>query len=470
MTARWLYERSPVSVQNLFCTVAGQIRNWQRYDKGFAERQRYFLNASRWDLARAQEDQFQQLRVLYAYCREKVPHYREKLHGAAQIHSLAEFAAVSKLSKNDVREAGTSLISSDFEASRLVLSRSGGSTGMPLQCYHDRKALKDVYAFFWANQRPGVDRRDRYATFQGLDLVPRRQEAGPYWRMNHSMRQRLYSIFHLSEATIAEYIADLDQFRPVYFAGYANSLYLLAKLADEAGLQPKHFPQAVFSTSEQLLPDYRQTIERVFRTRVWDAYSQDETCGSITEYECGYYHYDRAYGYMEFDDVEVLPDNRRLAEIVCTGFLNRAWPLLRYRPGDLVEYEPADRCPECGRAGPLIHAIRGRTGDVIVLPSGRRFPHISLIVKNLRGVRQVQLVQQARDSIRIRFVPSEGFRPAADVEWMKRCFAEGVGERVQWSTEEVLEIPRTVSGKFMSIVSELESGPAGPVTVTRNRN
>jgi phenylacetate-CoA ligase len=456
---RHLYGCSPLWLQNAFCTAAGYLRNSQRYDGKFHERLEFFRKASGWSRSDAEGYQLEQLRNLVRYCREKVPYYREHFRdlklAPSDIRTFEDWRGLPYLSKDEARHAGVNLISSEFSHGDLVASHSGGSTGMPLRCYHDREALRQVYAFFWACQRPGFNRTHRYATFQGLDIIPRLQKHRPYWRMNHAMKQRLYSIFHLSEKSIGEYINDLDSYRPAYLAGYANTLYLLAHLAEEQGIRPAHAPEAVFSTSEQLFQTYRQTIERVFRTRVWDAYSQDETCGSITEYECGYYHYDRAYGYMEFLDVEELPGNRRLAEIVCTGFLNKAWPLLRYRPGDLVEYEPAEKCPKCGRAGPVIHAIRGRTGDVLLLPSGRRFPHISLIVKSLRGVRQIQCVQHAVDRVTIRFVPSEDFRGAADVDHMTRTFSQAVNEPVSWQTEAVSEIPRTPGGKFMSVLNQI---------------
>ncbi len=132
-----------------------------------------------------------------------------------------------------------------------------------------------------------------------------------------------------------------------------------------------------------------------------------------------------------------------------------------------MEYEVVDHCPKCGRAGPIIHAIRGRTGDMLLLPSGRRFPHISLIVKNLRGIRQVQLVQHAVDRITIRFVPSEEFQGADDVEQLMNSFSRAVNEPISWRTEAVPEIPRTAGGKFMSIVSCL-SGRAENIPSTTN--
>jgi phenylacetate-CoA ligase len=460
---RWLYEHSPVWWQNVMCTVAGWQKLRQRYDRRFDERCAFFRQAGRWSPAEVAAYHQEQLRALAAHACQRVPYYRRAFaeHGLRPegLRTSADWSRLPLLSKDDVRRAGTTLIAEPWTARQLVTSHSGGSTGMPLTCYHDREALADVYASFWVYHRPSVRRGDRYATFQGMPLIPPGQRGGPYWRMNRANGQRLYSIFHLSEATIELYLADLDAFAPVYMQGYANALYLVAQLARETGFSPRHAPAAVFSTSEQLQPHQRQTISEIFRTRVWDAYSQDETCASISEYECGYYHCDHAYGYVEFLDVET-QGSRRLAEIVCTGFLNRTWPLLRYRVGDLVEYEPADVCPRCGRAGPIIHAIRGRTGDVLLTPSGRHFPHISLIVKNLRGVRELQLVQRARDRVVIRYVPSEDHDRSRDEEAMVAAFAQAVGEPIHWSIERANEIPRTRAGKFLSIVNEMKAEAA----------
>lgn len=443
------------------CTVAGFVRVRQRYDKCFEKRKDFFCDAEKWSLAQAEAYQLDKLQKLANYSYEQIPFYKKHFDQAGfkpeHIRSLEDWKKIPAITKDDVRLAGKDMISSDYNMKKLIVSQSGGSTGMPMLCYHDRESLADVYAAAWVNHRQQVSRSDRFATFQGMKLIPDSQKAGPYWRTNLAMKQRLYSIYHLSPDTIAEYIENIDKFKPIYFAGYANSLYLLAKLAEEAGITPKWSPRCVFSTSEQLLGSYRETIERVFRTKVWDGYSQDETCGSISQHKCGYYHYDRAYGYMEFEDVQI-DGNNHVAEIICTSLLNDSWPLLRYRIGDLVEYENLDICPDCGHAGPVIHRIRGRTGDVIVLPSGKHFPHISLIVKDLHGVRQVQLVQQSRDEIIIRYVPSEDFREAKDEELILKNFKKAFNEPINCKLEKLAEIPRTQGGKFLSIINNTSSG------------
>jgi phenylacetate-CoA ligase len=367
---------------------------------------------------------------------------------------LSDWKKVPVLNKDDLRRASEDLIAHGYNKRKLITSSTSGSTGMPLRCYHDHETLLNIYAAFWEYARPGVKLNDRYAAFSGIQLIPLHQIGGPYWRMNRAMNQRLYSIFHFSKKTIKDFIDDLDAYEPVYIEGYAHSLYLLAKLAEEVGITPKWSPKAVFTTSEQLLDNYRDIIQRVFRTKVWDAYSQDESCGSISEYECGYYHYDRAYGYMEFEDLEI-NNNRRLAEIICTGFLNNAWPILRYRIGDVVEYEPVEICPRCGRAGPIIHKIRGRISDTLTTPSGRYYPYINRIIKPLHGLREIQLVQESIDKVIIRYVPSEDFQSDKDEAAILKTFQQAIREPIHWSIERVGEISRTQAGKFKMIISKI---------------
>ncbi|MGB2809044.1 MAG: hypothetical protein WBC22_14970 [Sedimentisphaerales bacterium] len=459
---RLVYDHSPIWWQNFMCTMAGYTRVRQRYDKLFNKRREFFRKASKWSLAEAESFQLEKLQHLARYAYEKVPFYKRLFDQAKvkpkDIRKLSDWEKIPISSKDDFRRAGKELIASGYNPRKLHSSCTSGSTGMPLTCYHDCEALRNVYASGWEYFRPGVKLYDRYATFSGMQLIPPRQVGGPYWRMNKAMKQRLYSIFHLSKQTIKDYIGDLDAYEPVYLEGYAHSLYLLAKLTEEAGITPKCFPKAVFATSEQLLDSHCHTIERVFHTKVWNAYSQDEMCGSISEYECGYCHYDRAYGYMEFEDIETRGD-RRLAEIICTGFLNNAWPILRYRIDDIAEYEPVEACPRCGRAGPIIHEIRGRISDALITPSGRYFPYINRIIKPLRGLREIQLVQESIDKVVIRYVPSEDFRPDKDKALILRTFQQSIGEPIHWLIEKVDEIPRTRAGKFKMIINRIGENP-----------
>jgi phenylacetate-CoA ligase len=440
--------------------MAGYKRVHQRYDNKLAVRRCFYRKAGYWPLEKVKKYQLERLKYLAKYAYANVPYYRrlfDNIHlSPKDIQTYDDWKKIPLLTKEDVRNAGKDLISREYKLNDLIVSSTGGSSGIPLVVYHDHEAMAKIYASFWEYHRPGVEPQDSYATFQGLLIIPPTQRGGPYWRMNKAMNQRLYSIFHMTQDTIRDYIEDLDRFKPVYLSGYSNSLYLLAKLAQESRIIPRHIPKAVFTTSEQLFRYQREVIQEVFRTKVWDAYSQDETCGSISEYECGYYHYDSMYGYMEFFDINHQYSNsRHLAEIVCTGFFNKAWPLLRYRIGDLVEYENVDICPKCGRIGPVIHEIQGRTRDMILTPSGRHIPSVSGVWGKLHGIRQMQIIQENIAQIIINYVPAADFRPSIDEKILRDSFLDFLGEPIECLIIKVNEITKTPAGKYVNIISKI---------------
>src|SRR2546422_7938101 len=84
-----------------------------------------------------------------------------------------------------------------------------------------------------------------------------------------------------------------------------------------------------------------------FGCRVHDSYGSAEMVALVTECDRGRLHVSPEVGV-----VEVLRDGRPVGpgeagELVCTGLLNEAMPLIRYRTGD-VAVQGSGPCP-CGR-------------------------------------------------------------------------------------------------------------------------
>jgi phenylacetate-coenzyme A ligase PaaK-like adenylate-forming protein len=156
-TKRWVYDHSPLWMQDFMCTVAGRKRNKQRYDALFEQRRKFFTEAAQWSLPKVRAYQLEKLKELARRAYEKVPFYRSWFDDAAvrpdDIQDLADWIRIPTLTKDIVKEAGESLIASDVNPKELIRTHSGGSTGMPLPCYHDANAIADVYASFWAYQR-----------------------------------------------------------------------------------------------------------------------------------------------------------------------------------------------------------------------------------------------------------------------------------------------------------------------------
>ncbi|MCX7590716.1 MAG: hypothetical protein N2255_03715, partial [Kiritimatiellae bacterium] len=334
-----IYRHSPIGVQNLFCTLEGMRLERLRYGGEFNRWAEFYGNSRKWSEAALREYQREQVTLLLRECYEQVPFYAERWRAVgvspASFHDLPDLAKFPCTTKEDLFEHGEKFISCRVHKRMLVSHTTSGSTGMPLVRYFTPGEVQRHYAIFWDRMRPGVKRGDRYAAFQGRMIVPLGQKHPPFWRENRAARQRLYSIQHLTRANLRHYAESLIAEPFVYYQGYANFLAIVAEYMFSEGIRPSTPPRAVFSTSEELSPGMRTLMEKVWRTRVWNEYCQAERCALITECEHGNYHAQMEYGVIEYEPVG-RENGFEVAEIVCTGLIPRASPLVRYRIGDRV--------------------------------------------------------------------------------------------------------------------------------------
>ena len=63
-----------------------------------------------------------------------------------------------------------------------------------------------------------------------------------------------------------------------------------------------------------------------------------------------------------------------VGEIVATGLLNDAMPLIRYRVGDYAAWAVNEKCP-CGNSNPVIKNLEGRLDDYLLTSDGRKDWH-----------------------------------------------------------------------------------------------
>ena len=85
---RFIYDHSPIFWQNQMCTIAGRIRNRQRYDSGFQKRCEYYRQASRWNQQQVLDYQYQRLAMLLQMAGKKIPFYQQifKQHHFSEDH------------------------------------------------------------------------------------------------------------------------------------------------------------------------------------------------------------------------------------------------------------------------------------------------------------------------------------------------------------------------------------------------
>jgi phenylacetate-CoA ligase len=459
---RMIYERSPVWVQNLMTTVYGWEKNRYRYGRADAAGwQRFYEQTATWSEERLRDYQLEQVKETIRYGYAHVPWYRAQFDQLGlkpdAIQTLKDIKLLPYLTKDQIREAGQGLVSDEYEVGRLNCAPTSGSTGMPMRIYSDRDSAVRNFVYRWAQCRPGLVRNvDRYASFTGLELVNPGCDRPPFWRMNHASRQRVYSVFHLSDRNMPSYLEDLARFNPVWIYGYPSALYTLADFAIRKGWRIPVAPKIVITSSEQCLPEYRQAIEEAFQAKVWDEYGQVEMGGVAFGCECGKLHEKIDFSLMEFVPVRE-EDGLQVCELICTSFINKAMPLIRYRVGDLALIRPGAICTH-GRPGRVIEQIYGRTAQFIICADGSRVSNISVMAKKCRNVKSMQAVQEEVGRVTLRVVRQPEFDRGRDEAIIEKEFRKKLGDesRMRIQIEYVESIELTKSGKFLSIVNRIK--------------
>jgi phenylacetate-CoA ligase len=128
-------------------------------------------------------------------------------------------------------------------------------------------------------------------------------------------------------------------------------------------------------------------------------------------------------------------------------------PLIRYSTGDRGAVESNLATCQCGRSLPIIRAIDGRADDILLTMDGRRIGRLDPLFKGDLPIHEAQIIQEALDCVRVRYVPTSDFRPSHESMLTQRLRARMGGVKVVM--EPMSELPRGPNGKFRAVISNL---------------
>ena len=235
------------------------------------------------------------------------------------------------------------------------------------------------------------------------------------WKTRGGMFLRnrvMLNAFQVDDRRWLQYAERIQSYKPYFVAGYAGSLYQLARIARKYNIR-LYQPRFVYSSAE-LLQDYmRSEIEEQFGTKVFNFYGSREVGGIAGECVKG-----RLHVLAMNNVVEVMNrwDKRTAAgqhgDIVVTNLHNYAMPMIRYRIGDSGALG-SHGC-HCGSALPVLDNLSGRVTDHFRaddggLVHGEYFTHLFYFRD---WIQQFQVLQLKVNLVRVLVVPAS--RPNAD--------------------------------------------------------
>lgn len=404
-----------------------------------------------------QARQWARVQRLLLHAEARVPYYREMLANlgiaARDIRTRSDFAQLPILTKDIVRANRDALVAEGFERSALVVHRSGGSTGVPLEFFHSKEALDLSEAgmyrnFLQAGWQPG----EMVAFFWGFTPAVRNMSRPEFELRQCIRRSYQFDSFRQGPEDLAGWVRTLHRIRPSVVFGYTSSIALFAEWALQEG---KRLPpvKGVFCTAEKLFPRQREAIERAFDARVYDMYGSSEVRNIACECSFGSYHLNSDFVYAEVAD----PTRQEPQNLLLTGLTDESMPFIRYQNEDCGTLFPIT-C-ECGSGFPAVRLDIARTFDEFRLSNGRVvhglfFTHLFY---GVNSARMFQFRQVDHDLIELDVVPdaaADGLQTTLD-EIRSKVESLNPG-RLRCVARLVESVPLSRAGKHRFTISMLD--------------
>ncbi len=226
------------------------------------------------------------------------------------------------------------------------------------------------------------------------------------------------SVLPTSVGRTERQIKIMQDFRTTVLVSTPSYALVMADRMAQLGVDPKRLNlKACVCAGEPWTEEMRREIEERLFVQATDNYGISEVMGPGVAGEC----LEKSGMHLQEDHflVEIVdPATGRVAdpgdpgELVITTLTKEAFPVIRYRTGDLTRLI-AGECP-CGRTFRRIGRIEGRCDDVVVIKGINIIPErIGDILEQIKGERPVyQLVAVRRgqlDDLEIRIEVTEAF-------------------------------------------------------------
>ncbi len=325
-----------------------------------------------------EELQFKRLQQTLQTVYEKVPFYRQAfdLKGIqpSDIKSLGDISKLPFTKKSDLRENYPFGLFAVDRKEVVRIHGSSGTKGKPTVVGYTKQDILNwsemvARAIVTAGGRPG----DMFHNAYGYGLF-----TGGLG-LHYGAEQLGMSVVPISGGNTPRQITILEDFAPRGIAGTPSYVLNIAETMESMGKDPRSnsLEYGIFG-AEPWSEEMRQTLEEKLALKAMDIYGLSEVMGPGVAIECieaqDGLHVAEDHFYVEVIDPvteEPLPRGQ-LGELVFTSLTKEAFPVIRYRTGDMafLYEEPCS----CGRTHTRMSRIKGRIDDMVIIRGVNVFP------------------------------------------------------------------------------------------------
>jgi phenylacetate-CoA ligase len=340
------------------------------------------------------------LYALLIHCKNTVPYYKE--NKAYIVPELNKFTYdyfrndISILEKNVVRNNSESLLSDTVPPESLSIDATSGTEGKPIICYRSIEERFVCSKTLWSLRRtliPDLKPSDKFARFYAYR---NKNEEIISDKVLFKDNDILLPLFNISEAKLKEYWSKIIEFKPRWMHGPSSTIYSLALAVHECDL-PKYQIEFIELSGEYVQAEHMEFIQKTFHCKIANQYGTREYWPIAYTTESGKM---RVVNNVFVE--QIFDEQNQKNELVLTTLFNNAWPLFRYRLGDLGNMKYDDN-------GSFLEIITGRKADFFAIGVNQRFnvivfSGIARAVCELNGsnvIKQFQIIKENNNCLTV---------------------------------------------------------------------
>lgn len=413
-----------------------------------------------------EELQFDRLKQTVERVFNHVPFYRKKFLESniapEDVNSLDDIQKLPFTVKADLREHYPFGLFAVDKKEIVRLHASSGTSGKPTVVGYTRNDIE-----MWSNLiaraisigggEPGLTLHNAYGYglfTGGLGL-------------HYGSEQLGMATVPVSGGNTDRQIMLIQDFNPEVICGTPSYILNLAEKMEERGIEPADtsLKYGIFG-AEPWSEEMRKTLEAKLGIKACDIYGLSEVLGPGVAMECHEsqdgLHIAEDHFYAEvIDPIEMTPlPNGEEGELVFTSLTKEAFPVIRYRTGDIASLSE-EKCV-CGRTTIRMSRVKGRIDDMLnvngvnvfpseiercILQMPELSPHYHIQVYNRGSLKVLELHVEWSEEL---------YRDMGEAEHVKKKIQKAVKQNCFINIGLVLHPPKTLprsEGKAVRIVN-----------------
>ena len=369
--------------------------------------------------------------------------------GAELPGGLEDWSKLPVMEKSHYQRPLGELLADSHAVRDVYTANTSGSSGHPFTYAKDRPC----HALAWALIKHryalhGLTLDSKQARFYGipLDTISYAKE-----KLKDRLMNRVrFPVFDLSDTAMAKFVEGFAGTRFEYIYGYTLSIVLFARYCLREKIRVREICPSLrvcIVTSEVCTPEDRALLEAAFDIPIVNEYGASEMSIMAFEDPAGNWILSEEIGYFETNDE---------GELLVTSLHNYAFPIIRYRIGDVAALA-SDRVDGKYRC---LRELHGRVNDTIVLPSGKKaagltFYYVSRSILERSGaLREFIIRQTAKDTFVFEVVADRDLTEE-EVATIRVETARYLEPGLTVTIQRVERLDRPESGKIKHFYSEL---------------